>query len=159
MATKKTKPFEILVLMDADANGETETIDLNQYVQVADMEAFGIMNIEVGFDADGDIAGNPSFIGNKLQVQVALSNLGDGFITHASYDSLFLHQQDGTTGFVSNSLSLGDTSGVRYVPGGLIDARAYATTSSPIYVRLEGVVSKLSDKDYLSLVMTARGEQ
>lgn len=156
MATKKTKPFEILVTMSADSTPTAETIDLNTYVQVADMEAFGIMNIEVGVEPD-EVVGD--LFGNKTLVQVSLSDLSGGFIPHSTYDSLFYALHDGTTGFRNESLSLGDASGIRYVPGGLIDARAYANTATNMYIRIEGVVSKLSDKDYLALVMTQRGEQ
>lgn len=156
MATKKTKPFEILVTIPADSTPTAETIDLNTYVQVADMEAFGIMNIEVGVEPDEVVA---DIFDNETLVQVSLSDLSGGFIPHSTYDSLFVSAMDASTGFVNNSLSLGDASGIRYVPGGLIDARAYAKTATNMYIRLEGIVAKLSDKDYLALVMTQRGEQ
>ena len=120
------------------------------------MEAFGIMDIECGLNVEGTPANT---FGNKLAVQVSLSDLSGGFISHGSYDSLYLSLQDSDTGFTNTSLSLGDGEDIRYVPGGLIDVRTYCDASRSAFIRITGVVSKLSDKDYLSLVMTARGAQ
>lgn len=155
MATKKVKEFELFVDMSADTTPTAETINLNQFVQVADLEAFGITNIEVGIQPD-EVVGD--LFGNKTVVQVALRNLGSGFIHHSNYDSLFLSYQDGSTGFVNESLSLGDAAAVRYVPGGLIDVRSYASTATNMWIRITGHVAKLDAKDYLSLAMTERGQ-
>lgn len=155
MANKKTKEFEIFVDMSADTSPTSETIDLNQFVQVADMEAFGLTSVEVGIQPD-EVVGD--LFSNKTVVQVALCDLQSGFVHHSNYDSLFLSYQDGSTGFVNESLSLGDSSGVRYVPGGLIDVRAYAATATNMWIRLSGHIATLSSKDYLALVMTERGQ-
>lgn len=155
MATKKTKEFEIFVDMSADTTPTSETIDLNQYVQVADMEAFGLVEVQVGIQPDENVG---DLFGNKTVVQLSLSDLSNGFIHHSNYDSLFLSYHDGTTGFVNESLSLGDTKGVRFVPGGLIDVRSYAATATNMWIRLSGYVAKLDSKDYLALVMTERGQ-
>lgn len=155
MATKKTNEFEIFVSMSADSTPTAELIDLNSYVQVAEMEAFGLENVEVGVEPD-EVVGD--IFGNKTMVQIALSDLSSGFIPHSTYDSVFLGVHDGTTGFTNESLSLGDGKAVRFIPGGLLDVRSYASTATNMWIRLTGYIAKLDSKDYLALVMTERGQ-
>tara|TARA_Y100001973_G_C5198998_1_gene336297 strand:- start:2587 stop:3060 length:474 start_codon:yes stop_codon:yes gene_type:complete len=155
MATKKTRSFEIFETITANAAGNTATIDLNTFVQVADLEAFGIQAIEVGINATEATPLTSSFI-----VQIALDDLGTGFINHAEYDSLYLKISDMNTGAFEESLSLGDVSEIRYVPGGILDVRADRLTSAndvDLYVRVTGVISKLSAADYMSLALTRAG--
>ena len=151
MATKKTKTFEIFETITADTNGEVKTIDLNSFVQVADMEAFGLQAIEIGVQ--------PSSMANLTQpyiLQVALSSLANDFIDHSEFDSLYLALSNGV-GDMEESLSLGDVASIRYVPGGLLDIRADNVNGSAnvdLYVRIAGVISKLSASDYVSLATT-----
>lgn len=152
MATKKTKSFEIFETITANAAGTTATIDLNTFVNVADLEAFGVQAIEVGVNATDSDPLNAQF-----QVQVALDDLNSGFINHAEYDSLYLKISDMSTGAFEESLSLGDVAQIRYVPGGLLDVRADrlgAAANVELYVRVTGVISKLSAEDYMSLALT-----
>jgi len=58
---------------------------------------------------------------------------------------------------MSESLSLGDVSEIRYIPGGLLSIRADRLTGAAdvdLYVRVTGVISKLSAADYMSLALT-----
>ena len=152
MATKKTKSFEIFETITANAAGTTSTIDLNTFVNVADLEAFGVQAIEVGVNAtDSDP------LAAQFQVQVALDDLTSGFINHAEYDSLYLKISNMASGAFEESLSLGDVAQIRYVPGGLLDVRADrlgASANVELYVRVTGVISKLSAEDYMSLALT-----
>jgi hypothetical protein len=155
MAQKKTKSFEIFETIEANAAGNTATIDLNTFVQVADLEAFGVQSIEVGVNATDSAPLSATY-----QVQVALDDLSTGFINHAEYDSLYLKIADMTSGAHEESLSLGDVSEIRYVPGGILDIRADRLTASAnvdLYVRVTGVISKLSAADYMSLALTRAG--
>ena len=155
MAQKKTKSFEIFETIEATAAGATATIDLNTFVQVADLEAFGVQSIEVGVNATDSAPLSATY-----QVQVALDDLATGFINHAEYDSLYLKIADMTTGAHEESLSLGDVSEIRYVPGGILDIRADRLTAAAnvnLYVRVTGVISKLSASDYMSLALTRAG--
>ena len=151
MATKKTKTFEIFETIEADDNGEVKTIDLNSFVQVADMEAFGIQAIEVGVQPS-----SMAQVGQPYICQVALSSLTNGFIDHSEFDSLYLALSNGV-GNMQESLSLGDVASIRYVPGGLLDIRADNVDDANdvnLYVRIAGVISKLSASDYVSLATT-----
>lgn len=152
MATKKTKTFEIFETITADGTGETKTIDLNNFVQVADMEAFGLQAIEIGVEpSDSATAVTDTWV-----CQIAVSDLSAGFISHAEFDSLFVAMSNGV-GNTQESLSLGDVSAIRYVPGGLLDLRADRMGGSNnvnLYVRIAGVISKLSAADYVSLATT-----
>jgi len=152
MATKKTRSFEMFETITADDNGNTATIDLNTFVNVADLEAFGIQSIEVGVNATATNQATAEY-----QLQIALDSLANGFINHAEYDSLYLKFSDATTGFMDESLSLGDVSQIRYVPGGLLSVRADRMTGAAnvdLYVRVTGVISKLTAEDYMSLALT-----
>ena len=119
MATKKTRSFEIFETITANAAGNVASIDLNTFVNVADLEAFGVQSIEVGVNATA--TNQPTAI---YQVQVALENLANGFINHAEYDSIYLKFSDALTSAFDESLSLGDVSEIRYIPGGLLSVRS-----------------------------------
>lgn len=152
MATKKTKTFEIFETITANAGGQVKTIDLNSFIQVADMEAFGLQDIEIGVQPSGTGAG----MADDWVCQVALSSLTSDFISHAEFDSLFVAMSR-DVGNVQSNLSLGDVAEIRYVPGGLLDIRADRAGGSndvDLYVRIAGVISKLSAADYVSLATT-----
>ena len=151
MATKKTKTFEIFETIEADDNGNVKTIDLNQFIQVADMEAFGLQSIEVGLQPSSQ-----AYLADTFTLQVALSSLQNDFIDHSEFDSLYLVMQNGV-GNTQESLSLGDVADIRYIPGGLLDVRADTAVDGQtvaLYVRIAGVISKLSAADYVSLATT-----
>jgi len=152
MATKKTRSFEIFETITANNAGNVASIDLNTFVNVADLEAFGVQSIEVGVNATATNQATAEY-----QVQIALENLANGFINHAEYDSLYLKFADATTAMESESLSLGDVSQIRYVPGGLLSVRADRMTGAAdvdLYIRVTGVISKLTAADYMSLALT-----
>lgn len=154
MATKKTKSFEVFDTITATDAGQTIRIDLNTFVDVAELEAFGLQAVEVGINATNTLADT---LTSRYQVQIALDDLGNGFINHAEYDSLYLKIFDMSTGAHEESLSLGDVSQIRYIPGGILDVRADNIDDSEsvdLYVRLTGVISKLSAADYMSLALT-----
>ena len=152
MATKKTRSFEIFETITANNAGNVASIDLNTFVNVADLEAFGVQSIEVGVNATATNQATAEY-----QVQVALENLANGFINHAEYDSIYLKFADATTAMMSESLSLGDVAEIRYIPGGLLSVRADRLTGAAdvdLYVRVTGVISRLSAADYMSLALT-----
>ncbi len=152
MATKKTRSFEIFETITANNAGNVASIDLNTFVNVADLEAFGVQSIEVGVNATATNQATAEY-----QVQVALENLASGFINHAEYDSIYLKFADATTSTMSESLSLGDVAEIRYIPGGLLSLRADRMTGAAdvdLYIRVTGVISKLSAADYMSLALT-----
>jgi hypothetical protein len=155
MASAKTKDFEVFETITANLAGNVQTIDLNTFVNVAEMEAFGIEDVHIGIDTT---ATNPDTA--EFMAQLALEDLSTGFVSHASYDSLYLTFQDATTGFVEESLSLGDVGDVkelRYVPGGQLQVRAdriNGASDTPLYIRITGKIAKLSAADYMSLALT-----
>lgn len=152
MAKAQTKDFEVFETITANAGGAVKTIDLNTFVNVADMEAFGVESIEVGINATEAAPQNAIFF-----CQVALQDLSAGFINHADYDSIYLNYTEVPSGFKEDSLSLGDVSQIRYLPGGQLQLRAdrmSATTDIDLYVRITGRISKLSAADYMALALT-----
>lgn len=152
MANAKTKDFEIFTTIEATATGATATIDLNDFVEVADMEAFGLEAVEIVLNTD---VSDPST--SIYRAQLASEDLSAGFISHASYNSLYLTYVNAPQAFVQESLSLGDTSGIRYIPGGTLYIRAdreTAAANQDLAVRLTGKIAKLSAKDYMALALT-----
>lgn len=152
MAAAKTRDFEIFETITANTAGNVQTIDLNTFVNVAEMEAFGIESVHIGIDATEATPSTAEFM-----AQLALEDLAAGFISHASYDSLYLTFTDVTTGFVEESLSLGDVKQIRYVPGGQLQVRADrvgGASDTNLYIRITGKISKLSAADYMSLALT-----
>jgi len=152
MASAKTKDFEIFETITATSAGNAATINLNTFVNVAEMEAFGIEEVHIGIDATETTPATSEFM-----AQLALEDLAGGFISHASYDSLYLTFQDATTGYGEESLSLGDVKALRYVPGGQLQVRADRMNGASdvnLYIRITGKISKLSAADYMSLALT-----
>lgn len=152
MAASKTKDFEVFETIIANAAGNVLTIDLNTFVNVAEMEAFGIESVHIGIDATETTPATSEFM-----AQLALEDLSTGFISHASYDSLYLTFADATTGFQEASLSLGDVKQIRYVPGGQLQVRADRMAGASdvnLYIRITGKIAKLSASDYMSLALT-----
>ena len=153
MASAKTRDFEVFETIVANAAGNVKTIDLNTFVNVAEMEAFGIESVHIGIDATETTPATSEFM-----AQLALEDLSTGFISHASYDSLYLTFSDATTGFVEESISLGDVKQIRYVPGGQLQVRAArmagAASDVNLYIRITGKIAKLSAADYMSLALT-----
>ena len=152
MAKSKTKDFEVFETITATASGQSKTIDLNTFINVAEMEAFGLEAIEVGINATEATPDTATF-----QAQVALQDLATTFISHADYDSLYLTYKNVPTGFEEESLSLGDVAAIRYIPGGLLQLRADRMTGASdvaLYVRITGKIAKLSAEDYMSLALT-----
>ena len=152
MASAKTKDFEVFETIIATAVGNVKTIDLNTFVNVAEMEAFGIEAVEIGINATET---TPST--SVYQAQLALQDLSAGFINHADYDSLYLTFADVPNGFEQESLSLGGVKQIRYLPGGQIQVRADRQTGASdvdLYVRITGKISKLSASDYMALALT-----
>ncbi len=152
MASAKTKEFEVFSAIVANAAGNVATIDLNTFVNVAEMEAFGLVGVEVGIDATETTPDTAEYM-----VQIALEDLSGGFISHADFNSLYLANADATTGWSQESLSLGDSKAVRYIPGGQLQVRAdrmSGTTDVSLYIRLTGIISTLAAKDYMSLALT-----
>jgi len=152
MAKAQTKDFEVFETITANAAGNSKTIDLNTFINVADMEAFGLEAIEVGINATETTPETSIF-----QAQIALQDLSTGFISHADYDSLYLTYKNVLTAFEEESLSLGDVAEVRYIPGGLLNLRADRMSGGSdveLYVRITGKIAKLSASDYMSLALT-----
>tara|TARA_Y100000401_G_scaffold67966_1_gene54438 strand:+ start:298 stop:774 length:477 start_codon:yes stop_codon:yes gene_type:complete len=153
MASAKTRDFEVFETIVANAAGNVKTIDLNTFVNVAEMEAFGIESVVIGIDATETTPSTSEFT-----AQLALEDLSGGFISHASYDSLYLTNVEATSGFTEHSLSLGDVKEVRYVPGGQLQVRAArmagAASDVNLYIRITGKIAKLSAADYMSLALT-----
>lgn len=152
MAKAQTKDFEVFETITANAAGNSKTIDLNTFINVADMEAFGLEAIEVGINATETTPETSIF-----QAQIALQDLSAAFISHADYDSLYLTYKNVPTSFWEESLSLGDVAEVRYIPGGLLNLRADRMSGGSdveLYVRITGKIAKLSASDYMSLALT-----
>jgi len=152
MASAKTRDFEVFEPITATNTGAVKTIDLNTFVNVAEMEAFGVESISVGIDPSTAAPEASLFV-----AQVALEDLSTGFISHASYDSIYLTFQDMLTSAFEESLSLGDVKEIRYIPGGQLQIRADRLTSVAnvdLYLRITGKIAKLSASDYMSLALT-----
>ena len=152
MAARKTKPFEIFETITANAAGNVKLVDLNTFIQVADLEAFGIESISVGIDGTETAPTTAEYM-----VQVSLESLAAGFTTHAEYASLFLDYTDVPNGFSQDNLSLGKVDELRYVPGGQMHIRADRLNGAAdvdLYVRITGTISTLSAANYVSLALT-----
>ena len=84
----KTNEFEIYVQTAADVTGDNTVLDLTDYVDIADNEAFEIHEIAIVMDLTENFPPQPT----EYKFQLAAQNIG-GFVSHVNRSSLFTSRQ------------------------------------------------------------------
>lgn len=153
MASAKTKEFEIFIETAADTSADNTSLDLTDYVDIADNEAFEIHEV--------DIVLNPteSFptADTELLFQLADSNI-QNFVSHADRTSLYVARQ---TYGIADLVMSEQTSFSSITP--LIVSKTLwlrNESSAGTYdctLRIKGRIVKPSAKDYMALVLTQTG--
>ena len=156
----KTNEFEIYILVPAANAASNTALDMTDYVDVADNEAFRIDEVDIVLDPTSALPDTGEAI-----FQLADSNI-QAFVSHSDRTSLYTkrctYQGNGageygmwhTESFSSiTPLIVNKTLFMR--SEGNLQTGAWPTTNYTL--RLKGAIVKPSAKDYMALVLTQTG--
>lgn len=154
MATAKTKDFEIYHATIADTSADNTSLDLTDYVDIADNEALEIHEVDIIMDP-GQVF--PS--GNVYEFQLADSNIAD-FVSHADRTSLYVARlvYGGNAPDFQISEEHSFSSLTPLIVSKTLWLRNEASATNRAFtIRLKGRIVKPSAKDYMALVLTQTG--
>lgn len=155
----KTNEFEIYVETAADTTADNSALDLTDYVDIADNEAFEIHDIAIVMDLTENFPG----AGTEYKFQLADSNIAT-FVSHANRTSLFTSRQvfgvdagAGTPAQLTEQTSFSTLTPLIVNKTLWLRNEASAGTSTDFTMRIKGKIVKPSAKDYMALVLTQTG--
>lgn len=155
----KTNEFEIYVETAADTTADNTALDLTDYVDIADNEAFEIHEIAIVMDLTENYPAQPT----EYLFQLADSNIAT-FVSHANRTSLFTSRQmystqSGTGDLETFSEQTSFSSLTPLIVSKTLWLRneASAGASTDFTMRIKGKIVKPSAKDYMALVLTQTG--
>lgn len=155
----KTNEFEIYVETAADSTADNTALDLTDYVDIADNEAFEIHEIAIVMD----LTENFPAAGTEYLFQLADSNIAT-FVSHANRTSLFTSRQvygveagSGSPAQFSEQTSFSSLTPLIVSKTLWLRNEASTGPSTDFTLRMKGKIVKPSAKDYMALVLTQTG--
>ncbi len=153
MAKAATKEFEIYVELQSTTTAANQTLDMTDYVDIADNQAFEVHEIDIVLDPD------QAFPGNDVEAifQLADSNI-TAFVSHADRTSLYVARKtyDTATLGMFHQESFSSLTPV-IVSKTLFCRNSVSIDAHNFTLRLKGRIVSPSAKDYMSLVLTQTG--
>ena len=150
----KTNEFEIYVEVVSDAAAANTTLDMTDYVDIADNEALEIHDVDIVLDPTEAMPTVSEFI-----FQLADSNI-QAFVSHSDRTSLYVRRNtyDNTTMSMYMQESFADITPL-IVNKTLFCRSEHNGLAAPVShtLRLKGKIVKPSAKDYMALVLTQTG--
>lgn len=153
MASAKTREFEIYLECEPSMVAANNALDLTDYVDIADNEAFEIHAVDIVLDPTEDI---PTAV-TQLKFQLADSNI-QNFVSHSDRTSLFVARMllGETVGVLAEQTSFSDITPL--IVSKTLYLREQASAGSlDCTMRIKGRVVKPTAKDYMALVLTQTG--
>ena len=150
----KTNEFEIYIEVEAAAAAANTSLDMTDYVDIADNEALEIHAVDITLDPGTALPATAEAI-----FQLADSNI-QAFVSHADRTSLYVHRAgyDSTTMTINEQSSFSDLTPL--IVNKTLFCRAENNGSAaplPHTLRMKGKIVKPSAKDYMALVLTQTG--
>lgn len=165
MASAKTRTFELTVEIQADSTADNQTIDLSDYVDIADNEAFLLQEWDIMLDPNQAL---PAVDVAEAIFQIADSNIADFVsindrtslgVARLIYGPLINGAQWGSKELsmshdseYGNNLIVSKTLWVRNETN---SATAYTADHT---LTLRGKIVRPTAKDYMALVLTQTGQ-
>jgi len=153
----KTNEFEIYIDINTDTSADNVSLDLTDYVDIADNEALEIHDIDIVLDPSEAFPAQNS----ECRFQLADSNI-QTFVSHSDRTSLFVARQTFTAATLEmyhqesfstlTPLIVSKTLFCRNVLNAPAGSSALSFT-----LRMKGKIVKPSAKDYMALVLTQTG--
>ena len=157
MAKAQTKDFEIMIELAVGAAAATTSLDMTDYVDIADNEAFEVHEIDIVLDPTQSVAG----LGAPVEAifQLADSNI-QAFVSHADRTSLYVDRQLWDAVNLQYSFQDSFSSLTPLIVSKTVFCRNIhdlAGTTLDFTLRIKGRIVKPSAKDYMALVLTQTG--
>ena len=157
MAKAQTKEFEVMIELGVGAAAATTALDMTDYVDIADNEAFEVHEIDIVLDPTQATTGLGAIV--EARFQLADSNI-QAFVSHADRTSLYVDRQlwDAVQGIYSFQDSFSSLTPL--IVSKTIFCRnihSLAGTTLDFTLRIKGRIVKPSAKDYMALVLTQTG--
>lgn len=157
MAKAQTKDFEIMIELGVTSTASTTALDMTDYVDIADNEAFEVHEVDIVLD--------PTALATSLAgpmealFQLADSNI-QAFVSHADRTSLYIDRQlwDASTSTYNFQDSFSSLTPL--IVSKTIFCRhdqTIAGATVDFTLRIKGRIVKPSAKDYMALVLTQTG--
>tara|TARA_Y100001938_G_scaffold139039_1_gene205363 strand:+ start:18 stop:497 length:480 start_codon:yes stop_codon:yes gene_type:complete len=154
----KTNEFEIYLKLAVAGAASNTSLDLTDYVDIADNEALDVDEIDIVIDPTNTLAGDAG-ADSTFRFQLADSNIQD-FVSHADRTSLYTAQQ--LYGFGDNVFS--HTESFSSLTPLIVNKTLFcrhesdgSTSTINFTLRIKGKIVKPSAKDYMALVLTQTG--
>lgn len=149
----KTKEFEIFAETTADTSADNTVLDLTDYVDIADNQAFEIHEVDIVLDPTEAFPAADT----ELLFQLADSNIAN-FISHADRSSLFVTRQSyGVADLVISEQSSFSSITPLIVSKTLWLRNQSSAGTYDCTLRIKGRIVTPSAKDYMALVLTQTG--
>lgn len=155
MANAKTKEFEIYITTLADPTADNTTLDMTDYVDIADNQAFEIHEVDIVLDPT---QGFPTAL-TECVFQLADSNI-QAFVSHADRTSLYVARQT----FDNGSLGMWHQESFSSITPLIVSKTLFlrqqnvaGLLSLNFTLRIRGRIVSPSAKDYMALVLTQTG--
>lgn len=156
----KTNEFEIYVKLALSTTASNTSMDLTDYVDIADNEALKVDEVDIVLDPTEDMLDT-----SEGKFQLADSNI-QAFVSHADRTSLYVARQSfqgngaGEFGMWHQEsfssltpLIVNKTLFCRHQ----LNSQGASPTSANFTLRIKGMIVKPSAKDYMALVLTQTG--
>lgn len=150
----KTNEFEIYVKVNALSGAANTSLDMTDYVDVADNEAFEIHDVEIVLDPTA-----PLPTASEAIFQLADSNI-QAFVSHSDRTSLYVARNtyDSATVGMYHETSFSDITPLIVNKTLFCRSELNGTASDLDFtLRMKGKIVKPSAKDYMALVLTQTG--
>ena len=155
MAKASTRDFEIYVKLATTTAEANQALDLTDYVDIAENQAFEVHEVDIVLDMTEDFPANDT----DSKFQLADSNI-QAFVSHADRTSLYVARQTFDTSDLAmyhqesfsslTPLIVSKTIFCRHVSNGAVGTENFT-------LRMKGRVVTPSAKDYMALVLTQTG--
>lgn len=154
MANSKTKEFEIYIQTSADTTADNSVLDMTDYVDIADNQAFEIHEVDIILDPTEAFPAADC----EALFQLADSNI-QAFLSHADRGSLYVQRQTFDTATLSMFHQESFSSITPLIVNKTLYLRNELSTGSALNftLRMKGRIVTPSAKDYMALVLTQTG--
>ena len=154
----KTKEFEIFAETSADSSADNTVLDLTDYVDIADNQAFEIHEVDIVLDPTESVADLTADA--EAIFQLADSNI-QSFVSHADRTSLFICRQTFDTATLGMYEQTSFSSLTPLIVSKTLwlrnQAQGQASLNLDFTIRMKGRIVTPSAKDYMALVLTQTG--
>jgi len=161
MARAKTNEFELYANFTATTSETNLVLDLSDYVDIADNEAFKLIEWEIGLEPNSVWPVGSGVIGVELNCQLADTNLGS-FVSHADRTSLGVNRQTWNTSPFAHTLQHDLSSGADNAPTLIVSKNLWLRIQTnhgtdDYFIRMRGKIVKPTKDDFMALILTQTG--